>query len=92
MSVKERVRLEAFGRVKRGELTVVGAAELLGLSLRQSRRVWKRFSELGGGLMTPPWVPLFTPRFSDFVSARVGNYEVNTYASSTALLDQLWVR
>jgi YVTN family beta-propeller protein len=39
-----------------------------------------------------PWVPLFTPRFADFVSKRVGNYQANTYASSSALLDQLWVR
>ena len=39
-----------------------------------------------------PWVPLFTPRFADFVSERVGNYQANTYASSTVLLDQLWVR
>lgn len=43
MSAKERIRLEAFGRVKRGELTVVAASALCGLSLRQGRRVWKRF-------------------------------------------------
>lgn len=43
MSGKERIRLEAFGRVKRGELSVVDAAELVGLSLRQARRQWKRF-------------------------------------------------
>jgi peptide/nickel transport system substrate-binding protein len=39
-----------------------------------------------------PWVPLFTPRFADFVSSRVGNYQANTYLSSSVLLDQLWVR
>ena len=39
-----------------------------------------------------PWVPLFTPRFVDFVSNRVGNYQANTSASSSVLLDQLWVR
>jgi peptide/nickel transport system substrate-binding protein len=39
-----------------------------------------------------PWVPLFTPRFADFVSKRVGNYQANTYASASVLLDQLWVR
>jgi peptide/nickel transport system substrate-binding protein len=39
-----------------------------------------------------PWVPLFTPRLVDLVSSRVGNYQPNTYASSTVLLDQLWVR
>jgi hypothetical protein len=47
MSVKERVRLVAFGRVKRGELTVVEAAEVCGLSLRQARRAWKRFRVRG---------------------------------------------
>jgi YVTN family beta-propeller protein len=39
-----------------------------------------------------PWVPIFTPRFADLTSKRVGNYQANTYASSTVLLDQLWVR
>ena len=39
--------MEAMGRVKRRELTVVEAAELSGLSLRQARRVWKRFKTLG---------------------------------------------
>lgn len=43
MSRKERLRLEAFGRVKRGELTVVKAAEWLGMSERQARRVYARF-------------------------------------------------
>jgi len=47
MSEKERNRLEAFGRVKRGELSVVDAAELVGLSLRQARRQWKRFKGEG---------------------------------------------
>jgi transposase len=47
MSVAERDRLDVFARVKRKELTVVAAAELLGLSLRQGRRVWKRFKADG---------------------------------------------
>jgi Helix-turn-helix domain len=47
MSLKECIRLEALGRVKRGEVTVVEAAELAGLSLRQARRVWKRFKAEG---------------------------------------------
>lgn len=52
MSARDRVRLEALGRVKRGELTVVQAAELMGLSLRQARRVYKRFKQGGdGGLL-----------------------------------------
>jgi len=49
MSGRERIRLEALCRVKRGELTVVEAAELAGLSLRQARRVWKRFKAEGDG-------------------------------------------
>jgi transposase len=52
MSAKERIRLEAFGRVKRKELTVVEAAALCDLSLRQGRRVWKRFkTESDAGLV-----------------------------------------
>lgn len=52
MSRKERVRLEVFGRVKRGELTVVKAAAWLGLSERQARRIYKRFGlERDGGLV-----------------------------------------
>lgn len=47
MSVRERIRLDALGRVKRQELTVVAAAELMGLSVRQARRVWKRFEAAG---------------------------------------------
>jgi YVTN family beta-propeller protein len=36
-----------------------------------------------------PWVPLFTPRFAELTSARVGNYQSN---ASGVLFDQLWVR
>jgi hypothetical protein len=47
MSGKERVRLEAFGRVKSGQWTVVRAAEACGLSVRQARRAWKRYRATG---------------------------------------------
>ena len=47
MSVKERRRLEIFGRVKRGEMKLHEASDLLGLSYRQVRRIRQRF-ELGG--------------------------------------------
>jgi len=47
MSGKERIGLETFSRVKRGVATVVLAAELAGLSLRQARRVWQRFKVRG---------------------------------------------
>ena len=49
MSVKERIGLDAMGRVRRKELTVVAAAELMGLSVRQARRLWKRFKAEGDG-------------------------------------------
>lgn len=47
MSLKERDRLDALRRIERKELTVVAAAELIGLSVRQMRRCWKRFSDEG---------------------------------------------
>jgi peptide/nickel transport system substrate-binding protein len=37
-----------------------------------------------------PWVPLFTPRFTNFASKRVGNYQAQP--GNGVLLDQLWVR
>jgi hypothetical protein len=49
MSLKERIRLEALGRVERGEINVVQSAELMDLSLRQARRMWKRFKAAGAG-------------------------------------------
>jgi hypothetical protein len=47
LSQKERIRLELLGRVKRKEITVVRAAELAGVSVRQMRRLWKRFGKKG---------------------------------------------
>src|SRR6185295_10697080 len=47
MSVKERVRLEAFARVKAKEWTVVRAAKVCQMSLRQARRMWKRYRQDG---------------------------------------------
>lgn len=41
------MRLDALSRVKRQEITVVEAAGLMGLSLRQARRVWKDFKARG---------------------------------------------
>ncbi|ASV76866.1 hypothetical protein THTE_4265 [Thermogutta terrifontis] len=35
MSAKERARLEVFGRVKAGDITLVKASEILGMSYRQ---------------------------------------------------------
>src|ERR1043165_1244013 len=47
MSAKERVRLDAMHRIERDEVTVGSAAELMGISLRQARRLWKRFQARG---------------------------------------------
>jgi len=47
MSLNERIRLDALNRVQRKELTVVAAAQLSGVSLRQMRRCWKRFKSQG---------------------------------------------
>jgi hypothetical protein len=43
MSRKERKRLEAFSRVQAGDLTLVAAGKLLGLSYRQTKRSWSRY-------------------------------------------------
>ena len=47
MSRRERHRLEVFSRVRRGEITLVKASELLGLSYRQAKRVWRRYQDQG---------------------------------------------
>jgi hypothetical protein len=49
MSRKERKRLEAFGRVKAGDLTLVAAGGLLRLSYRQTKRAWARYQSQGDG-------------------------------------------
>src|SRR5688500_865370 len=81
MSLNERIRLEALGRVKRRELTVVGAAELMGLSLRQARRVWKRFTRDGdAGLVHRLRGRGSNSRLSDDVRARVVKRHQERYA------------
>src|SRR5438093_9201039 len=47
MSKRERIRLEVLSRVKRGELRLQKAAELLQLSYRQAKRVYVRFRREG---------------------------------------------
>jgi hypothetical protein len=47
MSAEERVRLDALSRVQRKEITVGAAAELMDVSLRQAKRLWKRFKGQG---------------------------------------------
>lgn len=47
MSQKERGRLELLTRVRRKEVTLVKAAELMGLGYRQAKRVWRRYRTEG---------------------------------------------
>jgi transposase len=47
MSQRERHRLEAFARVRRGEINLVKASELLGLSYRQAKRCFGRYRKEG---------------------------------------------
>jgi transposase len=47
MSRKERKRLEVYSRVKRGELRLSKAAELLGITYRQAKRSYGRYRESG---------------------------------------------
>jgi Winged helix-turn helix len=72
MSSKERVRLEAMSRVKRDELTVVEAAEFMAVSLRQARRLWKRFKAKGdGGLVHRLRGRVSNHRFSEELRDRI---------------------
>jgi len=47
LSKRETDRCEAFGRVKAGDLSLREASDLLGLSYRQAKRLWKRYGEQG---------------------------------------------
>jgi len=47
MSRRELERVEVMGRVKGEELQLKDAAAVLGLSYRQSKRVWRRYREGG---------------------------------------------
>ena len=49
MSMKERERLKVFSRVEAGELKLVEAAGVLGMSYRQSQRMMARYKEEGDG-------------------------------------------
>jgi len=48
MSRRELERVEVMGRVGKGDLALKDAAVVLGLSYRQSKRVWRRYRERGG--------------------------------------------
>ncbi len=54
MSAKEVRRGEVLSRVKRGELKLTEAAELLDVSYRQAKRLKKRYGE-GGEQSSRAW-------------------------------------
>src|SRR3974390_2600330 len=47
MSQKERVRLSVMKQVQEDELKLIEASEVLGLSYRQAKRVWRRYQLQG---------------------------------------------
>ncbi len=47
MSRNERRRLEVLGRVKRAELTLAKAAQLMTISYRQAKRIYRRYRRQG---------------------------------------------
>src|SRR4029078_12716242 len=47
MSVKELKRVEIFGRVMAGDLTLTSAATVLAVSYRQAKRLWRRYQDAG---------------------------------------------
>ena len=51
MSVKERRRLEVMSMVRDQKVSLAKGAALLNLSVRQCRRVWKRYREVGDGAL-----------------------------------------
>ena len=48
MSRRELERVEVMGRVAKGDLGLQHAAQMLELSYRQTKRVWRRYRERGG--------------------------------------------
>ncbi len=47
MSHRELERVEVMGRVSKGDLRLKDAAAMLGLSYRQTKRLWRRYGESG---------------------------------------------
>lgn len=47
MSRRERKRLEVMSQVKAGRLRLSTASELLGISYRQAKRIWRRYQSAG---------------------------------------------
>src|ERR1700738_4951378 len=47
MSNRELIRLGVLARVEKAALNLVNAAEILGLSYRQTKRLWRRYQDEG---------------------------------------------
>ena len=47
LSAREVDRAGVFRRVKEGKLKLVSAGQMLGISYRQAKRLWKRYQEEG---------------------------------------------
>lgn len=82
MSRKERERLRIMSGIKRQELTLVQAAELMAVSYRQSKRIWHRYQQAGDaglvhGLRGKPSARRKAPALRAQVLAR---YEQERYA------------
>ena len=81
MSMKERMRLDALCRLKRGEMRLASAASLMGLSLRQAWRMWKRFKAMGdAGLVHKLRGRAGNRRLSEDVRERVVKLHQERYA------------
>jgi hypothetical protein len=87
MSGKERNRLETLGRVKRKELKIPEAAGLMRISVRQARRIWKRFvDEAAGGLVHRLRGRESNRRLSEELSDRVVKIHQECYGDFGATL------
>ena len=51
MSVRELQRVEVMARLAKGDLALVDAATMLGLSYRQTKRVWRRYRRKGAAAL-----------------------------------------
>jgi hypothetical protein len=60
MSRKERKRQAVLAQVKSGELKLVTAGEVMGVTYRQAKRVWQRYRVEGDGGLASSASPIST--------------------------------
>lgn len=81
MSSAEWVRRDAMQRVKRKTLSLLQAAELMGVGVRQGKRIWKRFKAEGdSGLIHQLRGRPSNHRLSEDIRERVVKRHQETYA------------